>query len=64
MINRLMCLCIYLIQECAQRMLHGIPFGGGWYYVDWAGYIIGHVSSFVPEYIESFVRVFVQLTSE
>ena len=57
-------LCINLIQECARRMLHGIPFGGGWYYVDWTGYIVGHVSSFVPEYIERFVRVVVQLTSE
>ena len=45
-------------------MLKGIPLRRAWYYIDWTGYIMGHIASLIPELLASFIRLFIQLTSE
>ena len=52
------------MQECAHKMLVGIPLRQGWYYIDWAGYIFAHLGNMFPDTSEYIVRLYVTLFSE
>ena len=51
------------LQDCADRMLRGIPSRRLWYYVDWSSAFIGHFYSLFPEISDWFVRYYLSLTS-
>ena len=51
------------VEECASRMLQGIPLGKLWYYIDWELYIVGHLYSLCPSFFDMFVRLHLRLTS-
>ncbi|XP_064405248.1 11-beta-hydroxysteroid dehydrogenase 1-like [Halichondria panicea] len=50
-------------EDCADRMLHGIPKRQLWYYVDWTLWFMGHVYSLYPEFFDVFTRLHLSRTS-
>lgn len=43
-------------QDCAAKMIRGIPLGKMWYYIDWTTFIISHLYSLCPAFFDFFVR--------
>ena len=52
-----------MLQDCADRMLRGIPLRQLWYYVDWTVYLVGHLYSLAPEFFDWFVRIYLPTIS-
>ena len=52
-----------MLQECADRMLRGIPLRQLWYYVDWSAWFISRFYSLFPEVSDWCVRIYLPFTS-
>lgn len=50
-------------EDCAERMLVGIPQRKFWYYVDWSMAITGRLYSLFPELIDWYIRHYLHQTS-
>ena len=49
---------IFVLQDCADRMIRGIPLGKMWYFVDWLSSISARLYPMMPNAIDSGVRDF------
>ena len=52
-----------IFQDCADRMLKGIPLRQLWYYVDWTIFAVAHLYSLAPEFFDWFVRIYLPTIS-
>ena len=58
------CPIVFLgMQDCADRMLRGIPSRRLWYYIDWSSAFIGYFYGLFPRVSDWFVRSYLSLTS-
>ena len=51
------------LQDCAVRVIKGIPRKQLWYCVDWTTFFTLHLYSLWPEFFDMFTRMFVYQTS-
>ena len=51
------------LQDCAARVIKGIPRKQLWYCVDWTTFFTLHLYSLWPEFFDMFARMFVYQTS-
>jgi len=52
-----------VLQDCADRMIRGIPLGKMWYFVDWLSSISACLYPMMPDAIDSGVRDFARKNS-
>ena len=50
-------------QDCADRMIRGIPLGKMWYFVDWSTFVITRLYPMMPNFFDACIRVFVRKIS-
>jgi len=50
-------------EDCADRMIRGIPLGKMWYFVDWSTFVITRLYPMMPNFFDACIRVFVRKIS-